>query len=464
MTAEKSGNKSFVSKILFIIGIIIILILLAWAVINFIPMVFSSLANVSSSIGKKVTSSSDEITVLANDNDLNTGERFSIYWRFTPKEAGLYSLSYDCINGVNFDIHVARDTKRLICNLPITLPKDTVNVDLTVYNTNVDSFVDVPIKVHFTSESDITDPSSTGQTVITVRNEASVTANNTTNGELSSATITSQSAPEKDTAQTTNTTPQSQTTTQYVTPTFTTPTRPDLAVSNLYAYPNQSAFQFDVYNIGGQSSGTWYFSYTDPSENNTLQYSPAQVSLAPGQGIRLSLAFNTQRNSSEVVTVYADPTNLISENSENNNSGAVTLKGRRIIIDDNDRDNDYENDLSDLNIRDLEVGRIDGGRFVSDNTLNSGDKVAVRFEVRNIGDRSTGSWKFEIRGTPYDDGDIYRSSSQSALSSGQTREIILELGNADKGTFNLQVKLDSDNSVREERENNNDDSVRLTVS
>ena len=459
--SEKSGKSGLFSKILFVVGIIIILVLLAWAVINFVPAVLSSLANVGSSIGNKV--SSKNITVLVNDNDLNNGDEFTTYWRFTPTEDGLYSLTHDCLDGISFDIHIGEDTKRLICNLPITLPRNTVSVGLTAYNTNTDSYVDVPIKVMFTPDTE-QNPSHTGETMVTIKNDnqtnteqisnnSNNTASSTPNGDLSTATITSESVQPSTESMTVVQQP--------TTPIYTNNSRADLVISNTYSYPNQSRLQFDIYNIGGQNSGTWQFSYTDPSTNNLTQYSPLQPSLRPNQGMRFYLTFNEQDNYSETVIIKIDPANTVYENSESNNTAYVIVTGNN---SGNNNTGSYDpNDDADLVIDDLEVGYLSGSRFYEDDNADEGDDVAIRFEVKNQGGESTGSWRFEVRNMPFDDDDDYRSPRQNSLRPGEIKEIILEFENIDEGNYTIRVEVDSEDDVDEESESNNDDSVRLEV-
>ena len=464
---EKPRRRGILSKVLFVGGILVILILLAWAVLNFVPAIFSSLANVGSSIGSGLSNNSDDITVLVNDNDLNNGDQFSVYWRFTPTESGFYSISHECVDGIMFDVQLNQDTKRLICNLPMTLPENTASVNLIAYNNKANSFADVPVIVEFTPTGS-TDSLYSGETIVTIKNgDSSVSSSDTPDGDLSSATITSEPVSDTGSQQTTNE-PQSQpqTVVQPTTPIYVSQTAADLAISNLYSYPYQSAFQFDVYNIGGQNSGVWQFSYTDPSEGGRTQYSPLQPSLAPGQGMRFSLAFNSQEDDAEVVYIRIDPSNTIFENSENNNTGTVTVTGYGTGINyyNNNNNNYYNsNDDADLEIEDLEVGRISGNRFIEDDSVDEGDDIAIRFEVRNVGGESTGSWRFEIRNLPFDDDDDYRSSRQSSLRPGEWEEYIVEFDNVDEGNYTIRVEVDSDDDVDEEEEDNNDDSVRLEV-
>lgn len=460
--SNSTGIRGMLSKILFVGGIVIILILLAWAVINFVPAIFSSLANVGSSIKNVAKSDNSAISVLVNDKDLSNGERFSTYWQYTPETSGTYNISYDCIDGIGFDLHLADTTRRLICETPFRLTSDTVSVELTAYNSKADSFVDVPIMIEFTPDSS-SEKSFSGKTTVTITND-STSPNTPADGDLSSTTITQ----EEITNTSSDSTPTAQPKSVVSVPTYTyvgNTGRADLAISNVYSYPNQSAFQFDVYNIGSNYSGNWQFSYTDPSGNGSLQYSPVQISLAPGQGMRFTLSFYGQAHSADTVVVRLDPQNVVIESSENNNIASVVVTGYSNNNNNNNSNNgDWRGD-ADLVIKNLEVGRMSGNRFIEDDEAEEGDDIAIRFEVQNQGGEYAGNWRFEIRNLPFDgtSDDEYRSSRQSSLRPGENSEIIVEFDNIDEGNYNIRVEVDSDDDVDEEDEDNNDDTVRLEV-
>lgn len=463
--SNSTGVRSLLSKILFIVGVIIILVLLAWAVLNFVPAVFSSFSKAGSSFGKLLKPGGD-ITVLVNNKDLSSGERFSTYWEYSATEPGTYSITHECVENANFDIHIGQDTKRLICNTPLTLPADTVNVEMTAFNSKVDSFVDVPIVVYYTPTGQ-TESKYNGKSTVTIKNEGAVAGNASPQaGNLASATLTGEQIPAKTNqpaAQPTNTAPVTRVQNYYA-PVYAS--RADLAISNTYSYPNQSALQFDIYNIGGSNSGVWQFTYTDPSQGNKVQYSPLQISLAPGQGMRFNLSFSSQEKNSEVVVISVDPLNTISENSESNNNAYVNVTGRGTgsTNNNNNTTTNYDpNDDADLYFGDLEVGRLSGSRFVEDDTAEEGDDVAIRFEVRNKGGESTGSWRFEVDNMPFDNDDTYRSDRQDSLKPGEVRELTLEFENIDSGNYTIKVILDSSKDVKEESESNNTKTVKLEV-
>ena len=117
------------------------------------------------------------------------------------------------------------------------------------------------------------------------------------------------------------------------------------------------------------------------------------------------------------------------------------------------------NDDANLEIDDLESGRLEGRRFYEDDEIDEDDEAAVRFVVENTGDEETGSWRYEVT-LP---GDDYRSGRQDSLEPGESQEIIVGFDELDEGTYTIKVEIDSDDDVDEENERDNDDSVRLRV-
>lgn len=235
------------------------------------------------------------------------------------------------------------------------------------------------------------------------------------------------------------------------------PTLADLQISNVRNLGN-SSFNFIVRNIGGQPTGNWLFTYTDAINPERIIYSPLQISLGSGQGLLITVQFDGQKNSSEFIQINIDPTHSVSESNEWNNSSSVLITGSNYGHDRYDRYND-----ADFVIDNLEVGRITNSRFIRDDEIDENDDVAIRFIVRNQGGETTDDWKFEVKNTPYDTNQTFKSKRQEPLKPGETREIIVEFENPDEGRYNVKVEIDSEDDTNEENERNNTKSKRLEV-
>jgi len=464
--ANSDGGRSLLGKILFVVGVIIILIILAFLIIKFVPRVISGLANVGSSFGSIF--GQDEISVNASSTALENGEKSTISWNHNTSKTGSYGITFTCTDNVEMDVVSEAGAKALICGNIFTLGPAAKQATVRVYLKTENSFADVPVQVYFT-ENGNTSPTASGQVVITVQDGNP----NAVTGDLSgdAATIDTEpvvdtTADETDTVYV-NTTKKTTTTAapRYVSTGTSYVAGPaDLAVSNVLASNTQVAFT--VANIGGKSTGTWLFTYTTPTNPKETFTSPLQISLAPGQSIRYTLTFAAKSSGSQSVAIIADPTNSVVEASETNNIGTVTMTGSAYGNTGGSSGNngDYNsNDDADFIIEDLEVGRMSGSRFIEDDTVDDGDDIAVRFIVRNRGGETTDDWRFEITELPFDNDDTFRSNRYDGLRPGESIEIILELDNIDEGNYDIEVEVDSEDDTDEERENNNRDSVELDV-
>ncbi len=430
----KTSIKDLVLKVLFIIGIIIIIVILAFSVIRFVPKVFSSFASVASLVSSPFTS---EIEVKSNSSELNTNDTFALTWEYKPKEIGDYYFRYDCVEGVSINIISNEGVKGMLCNTQYNLGTSK-NANFKVNLNKKNSFVDFPVVIEYASNSG-SDVKASGKLTLSVKNEGVVTPNS-----LSSATITNSEI--INTNPTTNPAPQNTNTT------YTS--KADLSVMNVSSNNNQVSFT--VMNVGGQSTGIWYFSYLISGES--LVYSNPQMSLRSGEGIRYTLTFDNE--SDESVTVIVDAARSVNESNESNNSFTTNFDGTG---NGNSNSSYDKNDDANLEITSLEVGRMNGNSFREDDEIDDSDEAAVRFIVKNTGGENTGSWRYEITNTPYDNDDDYRSNNQSSLRPGESREIIISFDNIDEGNYSIKVEVDSDDDVDEESERDNTESEKLEV-
>lgn len=458
MENNKKDLRGIILRALFIISVVIILIILAVAVIRILPKVFSSLTNVVSMV--KSPFQSNDIEVSVNNFDLESGENFLMSWEYEPQVSGFYTVNYDCSVDAEVTVHGQND-QVLICNAPYPVG-DTTSVDVSVVPGEGTGFVDVPFTVSYIAGADEATEAS-GSLEVNIKGDmTSVTSGGSYNEAYQNQTSDNNANIVSEPVS--NTSGSGTTYAQY----STQPTSPaDLAISNVLNYGNQVSFT--VSNIGGRSSGVWLFTYQ--TSGGRLHASPLQLSLRPGEAIRYTLTFNT--GSRENVTIVVDPYNTVIESSEYNNIGYGTVSGdyygsyygNYYYYNNYDDRYYYGSDDADLEIRNLEVGYLSGNRFREDSTIDENDEAAVRFEVRNNGDRPTGTWRYEITNLPYDNNrdDEYRSGRQPSLRPGEIIEIVVSFDNIDEGSYNIKVELDPDDDIDEERESNNDETARLRV-
>lgn len=84
------------------------------------------------------------------------------------------------------------------------------------------------------------------------------------------------------------------------------------------------AVEFDIANVGGTSTGSWYFQALLPVPPPNTYTSVAQISLKPGEHIVNTLRFS-QAIPHGTFTVIADPINQVVESNKTNNTAATAM-------------------------------------------------------------------------------------------------------------------------------------------
>ena len=456
MTDRRITTKEIVLKILFILAIFVIIIILAFAIIKFIPKAFSIFA----SVGNTITSpfAREKVSVEVNDSSLNTGDKFVLTWKYKSSNDGDFYIKYGCFDNLNLNIYTKDSARKLLCNTQYSVTNMNGEVELAAILDKKESFVDLPIQILFI-EKETEDIKAVGETLVTIQNSNSVIGTNAANTTLIGEPITSDNADNNSQVNSNsnselNSTQPAQVGGNTISPIYRTPA--DLAIRNLIRINNYT-IRFDVANIGGKNTGTWFFNYTIPGE--PIEWAPLQPSLTPGSSIRYTLTYDSADRG--LLRVTLDPSNLILETNKNNNIASVYVN----YLNENGNDfNNYDrNDDADLIIKNMEVGKMSGSHFIEDDDIRDYDDAAVKFTVINRGGENTGSWRFEIKELPYNNSDRYESRRQRSLRPGESIEIIVELENPDEGRYEIEVEIDSDDDVDEENEHNNDESENLRV-
>jgi hypothetical protein len=86
------------------------------------------------------------------------------------------------------------------------------------------------------------------------------------------------------------------------------------------------AVKFIIANKGTNATGPWNFLAKIPTVTGTVFTSPTEVSMNPGDHVVFTLGFNQAfPGPAQTITVVADPTNVIYESNEGNNSAAAAV-------------------------------------------------------------------------------------------------------------------------------------------
>ncbi|MDP2649119.1 MAG: CARDB domain-containing protein, partial [bacterium] len=229
----------------------------------------------------------------------------TISWEYAPKSEGAYALVYQCQDNLFFvtpSLPAQADStgvmNRIPCGAALILSSTTTAISLTPVASG-ESDISVPISIAFVSSADSAAEAQGSATVVVGQPTAAPAVNPPTPPQ--------ESAPEP---------------TQATTP-------PDLSVRIVSVSADeygQGVATFDISNVGGSSSGGYYFEAQLPTTVYGQGYkytSPLQKSLAPGDHVVSTLRFTQATNGAFSVTV--DPSGSVREATETNNYAYQTL-------------------------------------------------------------------------------------------------------------------------------------------
>lgn len=138
------------SKLSTILGLIIVLVILAWSatqLVKLFPNAVSSLASLAESVYTFKPSDPVSLEVKNSKNVVNTGEEITVSWK-NDKTSGTYSFEYDCRDGVTIDLSSEeREFKSLSCNQAYDLGL-TDNIQIKV-NSEKQRFVDIEYNLSY---------------------------------------------------------------------------------------------------------------------------------------------------------------------------------------------------------------------------------------------------------------------------------------------------------------------------
>jgi hypothetical protein len=283
-------KASLLSNILAVIGFIILVVIIIWGLVH--------IADLSRGVFGSLFPKATPTIVVNGSADAPSGTPTTISWKYKPTTNGHFAFLYQCQNGVQFETLSASSTaSALPCGAasPIlpTATAEGASLRVIPFVTNTTN-AKVPFSIIFIPT-----------TGVKVQGNSTMTI---TPGAVLPKPIVQAPAPKpvKHTV-----IPPKPTNVVHHTP-VVQPTRsysPASLSVHIVAVgiidPGTGAFvrqaptendtaavQFDIANVGGRSTGTWYFTAELPTYPNAYTYnSPAQRSLAPGDHILNTLKF-----------------------------------------------------------------------------------------------------------------------------------------------------------------------------
>lgn len=118
--------------------------------------------------------------------------------------------------------------------------------------------------------------------------------------------------------------------------------------------------------------------------------------------------------------------------------------------------------LSDLTVSIIDRGYLQGGSFISSNSVPSGYQGAVKYRISNIGTNSSGSYRVDIR-VETNNGTDNDSVTGGSLPPGRSVEGTGSFDATSGGTAIIRLTVDASDVVPESNENNNTETTTMVI-
>lgn len=304
MTQEQP--ESLLGNILAIAGLIIVLFIGLWGLAH--------LVSISKDFFSGIFARSAVTIQISSPKTAIAGEPILVTWTYTPTSTGSYSFLYACKPGFQFATPDKNGVLvKIPCGAPFAVASSTRGISLIPsLDASASAPTTVPISVVFTAGGAATQAFGSTASPARVEGTASIAVSHGT------------------TPVATNTTSKPQTSS----PTKTTPVKTaaakstspaDLSVRIISA--DAGVIVFDIKNIGGRSTGSYYFTVELPTNGAYAYTSPLQHSLAPGSHVVSTLTYDDIAPQGGTATVTVDPDNRVPESRSSNNTASTQMFG-----------------------------------------------------------------------------------------------------------------------------------------
>lgn len=160
----------------------------------------------------------------------------------------------------------------------------------------------------------------------------------------------------------------------------------------------------------------------------------------------------------EVAGENTETTNEQDTPSESNNTNTQTPPATQTPTYITTYPESNPNGFSDLKTTILGMGEVRGGTFVHLAKLDPDDRNAVKFDVENIGTKTSSTWTFKVT---LPDGTKFRSGGQSPLKPQEHAEFVLQfnLDDVDEDDEFVEIEVEVSASVDANRKNDSADQL-----
>ena len=289
---------STVGNIIAVIGFVIVIAIGIWgavAAVRLAPRMFENIA---------ATFRGESAIEVALPSSVKSGEPFDLSWSDKSRKNGLYTLSYACVPGFSLDAPTPTgDFELMPCNTSYAITASETSVRLIPKLSGVKR-ADVPFTIsHLTTSSE---KQAEGTAVISVVNPAPVVKQPEPTPKITTPAPTPKPIGKPDLLA------------RVIAIGVIDPYSGQFISKNVFGSYETVTVKFDVVNTGTGPSGTWTFSTSLPTRVPTGYVPPMQSSI--GAGAKTELTLNFSQPISGTLLISIDPSNVISETNEYNNS------------------------------------------------------------------------------------------------------------------------------------------------
>lgn len=237
--------------------------------------------------------------------------------------------------------------------------------------------------------------------------------------------------------------------------------------SNSFTTGDMVSIKFKIENRGTCPTGTWSLATALPSQNATDKNRSVTniASLPAGSAVTGQANFDNPMPGNVAATFTATDTSGRDSNGGNNTAAANlavtnTGTGTNPIIPT------IGNGQPDLMIQVVQTGILTyNNQFVTTgtNTFRTGDRVAVKFNVINQGQTTTGAWNFRAELSDYPARVYENPQYEAGIPAGGKATYTIAFDNIKPGSNTITIFVDSMNQVNEFNESNNVGAVSFNV-
>lgn len=481
---EQTSSGSKLLKAFVLLIVLFVLFFISIGIVRLVPKAINSLS--SASVYLSSIFSTEKLTLIPSKEKVSSEDSIDFSWKNTSSETGDYTWSFKCTEGITVLYKsVDGSMQPVICETYFPIPEQA-NFYPFVFISNLNKSAKVLTTLTLWDRETKSEKQSDSQNITIVPKGESITPEKVTTSDTNNNSIynpeTNPSKNNQNNTTSTETTKNTGTYNNTSTNNQTPSTKPvvnigasDLSINLIQVTGTQTGTQniipltnigpndrvtikFRVSNNGVNATGQWKLRANLPtrilSDRNYI--SNIEPSLNPGEFHDMTMIFDSYDSSINQIIIYTENTN---DTNLSNNRITIPISGYGT-----NNNNNYSSNLPDLAVTINSVGILNRStnQFLYTNSYSINDKIAIKFDVDNLGGQSTGYWYMRIN-IPTQNGSYQTYGPLSPLAPGQKTSFTIGFDNTIGGNQNITITADYNNNISEYNKNNNTASQSIYI-